>query len=343
MKILVDAMGGDNAPLCVLQGAADALREFGDGMQLVLLGRKEVIEQTAKDNGIPLDGMELVDCRQVVTMHDDPVKAARKMTDSSLVRGLTMLKKRRGRRFCQRRLHRRDARGRQPDRPYRQGGQAPGAGHPHARLQAELPAFGLRRQRGVPRHDPQRLCGHGQRLCEKVMGRHSPSVALVNNGAEDTKGTPIYREAHGLMRANPVIRFAGNIEPRDVPNGEVDVVVCDGFVGNVILKLTEGVAKSLLGMLKDVFMQSVVTKLCYLGVKGGLRTIKHKMDSEEVGGAPLLGTARPVIKAHGSSKAKGIKNAIRQARLCVEGDLCGTMEAALAELQTDETRAEKSE
>ena len=183
----------------------------------------------------------------------------------------------------------------------------------------------------------------GSVYAEKVMGRHDPSVALVNNGAEDTKGTPIYREAHGLMRANPVIRFAGNIEPRDVPNGEVDVVVCDGFVGNVILKLTEGVAKSLLGMLKDVFMQSVVTKLCYLGVKGGLRIIKHKMDSEEVGGAPLLGTARPVIKAHGSSKAKGIKNAIRQARLCVEGDLCGTMEAALAELQTDETRAEKSE
>ena len=125
--------------------------------------------------------------------------------------------------------------------------------------------------------------------------------------------------------------------------GAADVVVADGFTGNVVLKLTEGVAKSLLGMLKDVFMQSVVTKLCYLGVKGGLRTIKHKMDSEEVGGAPLLGTARPVIKAHGSSKAKGIKNAIRQARLCVEGDLCGTMEAALAELQTDETRAEKSE
>mgnify|MGYP005766115917 CR=1 FL=1 len=343
MKILVDAMGGDNAPLCVLQGAADALREFGDGMQLVLLGRKEVIEQTAKDNGIPLDGMELVDCRQVVTMHDDPVKAARKMTDSSLVRGLTMLKNGEGDAFV--------------------SAGSTGAMHVAASLIVRT-VKGVKRPAlatPMPGFKQNYLlldCGAnvecrattlnafavmGSVYAEKVMGRHNPSVALVNNGAEDTKGTPIYREAHGLMRANPVIRFAGNIEPRDVPNGEVDVVVCDGFVGNVILKLTEGVAKSLLGMLKDVFMQSVVTKLCYLGVKGGLRTIKHKMDSEEVGGAPLLGTARPVIKAHGSSKAKGIKNAIRQARLCVEGDLCGTMEAALAELQTDETRAEKSE
>ena len=116
--------------------------------------------------------------------------------------------------------------------------------------------------------------------------------------------------------------------------GEVDVVVCDGFVGNVVLKLTEGVAGTLLGMLKDIFMQNLVTKVCYLGVKKGLRGLKHKMDSEEIGGAPLLGAARPVIKAHGSSKPKGIKNAIRQAKTCVENDLCGTMEAALAELNS---------
>lgn len=103
-------------------------------------------------------------------------------------------------------------------------------------------------------------------------------------------------------------------------------------MGNVVLKLTEGVAGTLLGMLKDIFMQSIVTKLCYLGVKGGLRNLKHMMDSEEIGGAPLLGAAKPVIKAHGSSKAKGIKNAIRQAKLCVANDLCGTMQSALAEV-----------
>ncbi|HJG29506.1 MAG TPA: phosphate--acyl-ACP acyltransferase, partial [Subdoligranulum variabile] len=117
-------------------------------------------------------------------------------------------------------------------------------------------------------------------------------------------------------------------------DGDVDVVVCDGFVGNVVLKLTEGVAKTLLGMLKQVFLKNIITKLSYLGIKGGLSEIKRMMDSEEVGGAPLLGAAKPVIKAHGSSKAKGIKNAIRQAKICVANDLCGTMQTALSALDT---------
>ena len=171
----------------------------------------------------------------------------------------------------------------------------------------------------------------GSVYAEKVMGRPNPSVALVNNGAEDHKGTPMYREAHQKLKANPSIRFVGNIEPRYIPEGKVDVVVCDGFVGNVVLKLTEGVATSLLGMLKPIFLKNLFTKLAYLTIKDGLRGLKKMMDSEEVGGAPLLGAARPVIKAHGSSKARGIKNAIRQAKTCVENDLCGTMEKALAE------------
>ena len=170
----------------------------------------------------------------------------------------------------------------------------------------------------------------GSVYAEKIMDRTTPKVALVNNGAEETKGTPIYREAHQLLKANPCIHFAGNIEPRYIMDGEVDVVVCDGFVGNVVLKLTEGVAKTLLGMLKKIFLQNLVTKLSYLGIKGGLGELKRMMDSEEVGGAPLLGAAKPVIKAHGSSHAKGIKNAIRQAKLCVANDLCGTMQTALA-------------
>ena len=111
------------------------------------------------------------------------------------------------------------------------------------------------------------------------------------------------------------------------------MVVCDGFTGNVILKLTEGLAKTLLGMVKEVFLKGMTTKLAYLLVKDGFKDVKKKMDSEEYGGAPLLGTARPVIKAHGSSKAKAIKNAIRQARLCVESDLVGTMTEALAALE----------
>ena len=149
----------------------------------------------------------------------------------------------------------------------------------------------------------------GSCYVNKVEGRTAPTVALANNGAEESKGTPMLREAHQLLKATPGIRFVGNIEPRDVPNGDVDVVVCDGFTGNVILKLTEGVAKMLLGMLKEMFLATL----------GG-----------------FLGAKQPVIKAHGSSKAKGIKNAIRQAKICVENDLCGTMQSALDELTTSQ-------
>jgi len=116
----------------------------------------------------------------------------------------------------------------------------------------------------------------------------------------------------------------------------VDVVVCDGFTGNVILKLTEGVAKMLLGMLKEMFLANLGGKIAYLLLKSGVGSLKHQMDSEEYGGAPFLGAKQPVIKAHGSSKAKGIKNAIRQAKICVENDLCGTMQSALDELATSQ-------
>ena len=161
-------------------------------------------------------------------------------------------------------------------------------------------------------------------------------MALANNGAEESKGTPMLREAHQLLKATPGIQFVGNIEPRDVPNGDVDVVVCDGFTGNVILKLTEGVAKMLLGMLKEMFLANLGGKIAYLLLKSGVGSLKHQMDSEEYGGAPFLGAKQPVIKAHGSSKAKGIKNAIRQAKICVENDLCGTMQSALDELTTSQ-------
>ena len=296
MKILLDAMGGDNAPKSTVQGAADAVKEFGDGMTLALLGDETKIKAAAQELGVDLTPFELIHCTEDVDMHDDPVKAVRHKTDSSLVKGLTMLKNGEADAFVS------------------------------AGSTEMLNAFGTM----------------GSVYMNKVMGRKDPAVALVNNGAEDTKGTPMYREAHGLLKANPAIRFVGNIEPRDIMAGEVDVIVCDGFVGNVVLKLTEGVAGTLLGMLKDIFMQSIVTKLCYLGVKGGLRNLKHMMDSEEIGGAPLLGAAKPVIKAHGSSKAKGIKNAIRQAKLCVANDLCGTMQSALAEVAA-KAAAEKTD
>ena len=331
MKILVDAMGGDNAPLCVLQGAAQAMTEFGDGMELVLLGDQTAMESCAAKNNIDLTRFTVIPCTENITMEDAPVKAVRHKTDSSMVKALTMLKNGEADAFV--------------------SAGSTGALHVGTSLIVRTVKGVKRPALATPMPGAKQNyllldCGAnvecrpemlnafgtmGSVYAEKVMGRTQPKVALVNNGAEETKGTPTYREAHQLLKANPCISFAGNIEPRYIMDGDVDVVVCDGFVGNVVLKLSEGVAKTLLGMLKKIFLKNLLTKLSYLGIKGGLGELKRMMDSEEVGGAPPLGAAKPVIKAHGSSHAKGIKNAIRQARLCVENDLCGTMQTALAE------------
>ena len=338
MKILLDAMGGDNAPKSTVQGAADAVKEFGDGMTLALLGDEAKIKAAAQELGVDLTPFELIHCTEDVDMHDDPVKAVRHKTDSSLVKGLTMLKNGEADAFV--------------------SAGSTGALHVGTSLIVRTVKGVKRPALATPMPGAKQNfllldCGAnvecrpemlnafgtmGSVYAEKVMGRETPKVALVNNGAEDTKGTPTYREAHQLLKANPCIHFAGNIEPRYIMDGEIDVVVCDGFVGNVVLKLTEGVAKTLLGMLKKIFLQNIITKLSYLGIKGGLGELKRMMDSEEVGGAPLLGAAKPVIKAHGSSHAKGIKNAIRQAKLCVANDLCGTMEKALAQLAPAEEK-----
>ena len=334
MKILVDAMGGDNAPLCVLQGASQASAEFGDGMTLALLGEEKAIRDCAKENKIDLAPFEIINCTENIDMHDDPVKAVRHKKDSSLVKGLTMLKNGEADAFV--------------------SAGSTGALHVGTSLIVRTVKGVKRPALATPMPGakqnfllldcganvecrPEMLAAFavmGSCYVNKVEGRTSPSVALANNGAEESKGTPMLKEAHQLLKTIPGIRFVGNIEPRDVPNGDVDVVVCDGFTGNVILKLTEGVAKMLLGMLKGMFLKNLGGKLAYLLLKDSVSDLKHQMDSEEYGGAPFLGAKQPVIKAHGSSKAKGIKNAIRQAKICVENDLCGTMQAALDELNT---------
>lgn len=328
MKILLDMMGGDNAPLVTLQGAADAIAEYG--VEIIALGDEARLRSVAAEHNISTDGMTFVHCSETIEMCDEPALAIRRKKDSSLVRGLEMLKAGEG------------------DALVSAG--STGALHVGASLilrtikGVKRPALAA----PVPSKDKPYLlldCGAnvecrpemlqafavmGSCYAEKVMGRENPTVALANNGTEESKGTPLLQEVHQLLKQTPGINFIGNIEPREVPSAAADVVVCDGFTGNVILKLTEGVAKLFMSMLKDVFAANLGSKLAYLVVKPGLRGLKKTMDSEEVGGTPLLGTKKPVIKAHGSSKARGIKNAIRQAKTCVDNDLCGTMEAALA-------------
>lgn len=333
MKIVLDMMGGDNAPLSTLEGAVQAVKEYG--VEIIGVGNEELIRKTAAEHKLPLDGIRLVNCTENIEMCDEPALAIRKKKDSSIVVGLNMLRSGEGDAFV--------------------SAGSTGALHVGASLivrtlkgikrpalatviPAKNKAYMLLDSGANVECRPEMLAAFavmGTCYMKKVEGRADPSVALANNGAEESKGTPMLKEAHQLLKTTPGIRFVGNIEPRDVPNGDVDVVVCDGFTGNVILKLTEGVAKMLLGMIKEMFTKNLGSKLAYLLLKSGVADLKHKMDSEEYGGAPFLGARQPVIKAHGSSKAKGIKNAIRQAKTCVENDLCGTMQAALDELAAE--------
>lgn len=330
MKIILDAMGGDNAPAEILKGAAAATAAWPD-MEILAVGDAEKIAACVKENAIEMKNIEIVNATEVIEMCDEPAKAVRAKKDSSMVVGLRMLAEGKGDAFV--------------------SAGSTGALHVGASLIVRT-VKGVKRPAlatVIPGKTPFLLldCGAnvecrasmleafgvmGSVYMNKVMGLEQPRVALVNNGAEESKGTPTYVEAHQLLKNNKAIHFVGNIEPRDIPAGAADVVVADGFTGNVVLKLTEGLAKYFGSKLKEMFKKSLGTKVGYLLLKGGVADFKKSMDADEYGGAPLLGTRRPVIKAHGSSNARAIQNAIRQARLCVENDLCGVMAESLANL-----------
>ena len=330
MKIILDAMGGDNAPAEILKGAVAATAAWPD-VEILAVGDAEKIAACVKENAIEMKNIEIVNATEVIEMCDEPAKAVRAKKDSSMVVGLRMLAEGKGDAFV--------------------SAGSTGALHVGASLIVRT-VKGVKRPAlatVIPGKTPFLLldCGAnvecrasmleafgvmGSVYMNKVMGLEQPRVALVNNGAEESKGTPTYVEAHQLLKNNKAIHFVGNIEPRDIPAGQADVVVADGFTGNVVLKLTEGLAKYFGSKLKEMFKKSLGTKVGYLLLKGGVADFKKSMDADEYGGAPLLGTRRPVIKAHGSSNARAIQNAIRQARLCVENDLCGVMAESLANL-----------
>ena len=328
MNIIIDAMGGDNAPLEILKGAADAVKEYG--VQITAVGSADSIAKTAQENAIDMTGITVVNATETISMCDEPTAAIRGKKDSSMVVGLRMLAAGEGDAFVSagstgallagatlivKRL-------KGVKRPAI-GTVIPGTNHPYLLLDAGanvecrpemLDAFATM----------------GSVYMQKAKGIKNPTVGLVNNGTEESKGTPDYVAAHALLKKNPHINFKGNVEPKDLPTGEIDVVVCDGFTGNVILKLTEGLAKSLVGEIKQVFLKNVRTKLAFLMVKDGMKAFKAKLDADEHGGALMMGVTKPVIKAHGSSKAKAFKNAIRQAKSCIESDVVGTMRENLA-------------
>ncbi|MBQ9838907.1 MAG: phosphate acyltransferase PlsX [Oscillospiraceae bacterium] len=342
MKIILDAMGGDNAPQAPVLGAIQAAKDFG--AQITLVGRGDEILQVMRQNGIDTlpEGMEIANADEVVDMHDDPANVIRKKKNSSLVIGLKMLAEDQGDAFISagstgallsgatlivKRVKgiRRAAMG--PVLPNKAGGKTVildcGA---NAECTPEfLLQFGL----------------VGSLYAQKYLGVAQPKVGLLNIGTEDSKGTPLQKEAYALlMEANEkgILKFVGNVEARDVPLGAVDVVVCDGFAGNVLLKSIEGTAAFMGSLMKHkIFKRSFLSKIGYLFCKKGVDDVMKMMDYREVGGTQFLGIKKPVIKAHGSSDVLAFRNAVKQAMNAAESDISADLEQSLRLLGDKET------
>ncbi len=317
MKIIVDAMGGDNAPQAPVMGAVQANREYG--VDIVLVGKSEEILKVLADNGISdlPAGVEVAYASQVVEMCDDPATAFRKKKDSSLTVGLNLLKEGAGDAFV--------------------SAGSTGALLSGATLVAKR-IKGIRRAALAPvvptgnggavlidcganaECPPEYLLQFaymGSYYAEKVLGRPNPKVGLLNIGAEPSKGTALQTTVYPMLEAAGEagrINFVGNVEAREAVEGAVDVIVSDGYSGNIFLKTMEGTGLFLVRELKGIFKKSLVTKLAAVMVSGGLKNLKKLMSASEVGGTALVGISKPVIKAHGSSDAYAIQNAVRQAR-----------------------------
>ncbi|MDO4176423.1 MAG: phosphate acyltransferase PlsX [Bacillota bacterium] len=309
MKIILDGMGGDHAPQEIVKGAVEAAAEISD--EIVIVGEPEAIKHELKKNKYKGSQISVVPAHDVITMHDSPVKAIRRKTDSSMVVGLNMLKDGEGDMFVSagntgalvvgarlilgriRGIDRPALASIYPDMTGGEPGMLVDAGASSESKARNLLEYALM----------------GSTYVEKVWGRENPRVGLVNLGAEESKGTSVTKDAYQML-ANSHMNFVGNIEGRDVPKGACDVIVCDGFTGNVILKLTEGVSLSIFKLVKKSLMESLKSKIGGLLVKSNLTALKEEFDYEEYGGAPVLGVNGPVIKMHGSSNAKAVKSAI---------------------------------
>ncbi len=328
MKIIVDAMGGDNAPGEIVKGAVQAAKAR-PGLEIVLVGREAEVRSAAGACGGLPGTVSVVNATEVIDMHDDPATAFKTKKDSSMTVGLTMLKNGEGDAFVS-------------------------AGSTGALLSAGT--LLVKRVRGIRRAAMAPLlptagkglvlvdCGAnaectaeylvqfaylGSFYAAGALGLARPRVGLLNIGTEDSKGDALRQETYRLLREAGEaghLNFIGNIEAKEAIKGGCDVVVADGFSGNVMLKTIEGVGSFMGKELKGMFLSSLKTKIAALLVKNGLAAFKERLDPDTIGGTPFLGLRKPVIKAHGSSKARAVENAVYQAAAAAEADLAGRIE-----------------
>lgn len=319
MKIVIDGMGGDNAPKSNVEGSVQAIKEYG--VNLIITGDKDVLEKELSNYDFDRSKLEIVHTTEIIENEDKPVKAIRSKKDSSMVVALRLVKE----------------------------GQAQAivsAGSTGALLAGGL--FVVGRIKGIDRPclcpvlpnakrgmtliadsganvdcKPRNLvefAAMSNIYARKVLDMENPRVALANIGSEEGKGNDLVKKSYEELK-NMDLNFIGNVEARDVINATTDIIVCDGFTGNILLKSAEGVAVSVMRLIKETFLSSTKGKIGAMLVKNDLQELKSFMDYSEYGGAPFLGVNGGVIKAHGSSNSKAIKNAIRQAIKFSEGNV----------------------
>ncbi len=326
MKLIIDCMSGDNAPLAMLKGAVDARRELGG--YYLLVGNRPVLEVLAAEHKLDLSGMDFLHTEGVITMEDDSMAAVKDKKDSSMGCGLRALANGDGDAFIS-------------------------SGNTGALFAGAT--LTVRRLKGVhraaigallPFNPPVLLLDAGANVTvqpeflaqfgtmgaaymKALHGLDTPRVGLLNNGAEAHKGTPLQVEAYQLLSEAGDIHFVGNIEGNTVMQNTCDVLVTDGFTGNILLKSMEGMGKLIMKRMKGVFYATPITKLAALTVKKPMTEVKRDFDVSEHGGSPILGLRKPVIKAHGSSDARAFKNAIRQAMRFAESGAIEAMQTIL--------------
>lgn len=330
---MIDAFGGDNAPLAVIQGSRMAIDNYK--VDMVLIGDKDIIEKTASEHNISLDGMEIEDVKLVMPVCADPQLIMTEYAESTLGRGLKKISNAEADAFV--------------------SGGSTGAIVMGAALIVKR-IKGIKRPALAPVMPCHKenfiLLDAGANLevrpdmltqfalmgtiyMETIMQRKSPRVGLVNVGEEETKGTQLYVDTYQALKKMKNLNFIGNVEARGIPLGEVDVVVCDGFTGNILLKTVEGMGKLMALSLKEIF-SGTSGKLAGVFTLAKIKAIKKKMDYTEYGGAPLLGIRQPVIKAHGSSNAHAFMHAIRQANEFAEKKVINAIETQLEIIKSGE-------
>lgn len=343
MKIILDVMGGDNAPQAPVLGAIEAVKRYN--ADIILVGRGQEILEVLKKNGLDTlpEGVEIAHADDVVDMHDDPASVIHKRKNSSMIIGLKMLADGKGDAFV--------------------SAGSTGALLTGATLLVKR-VRGIRRAAMAPAMPTKAgtkviICDCGANAectpefllqfglvasaySKFTLGVENPRVGLLNIGSEDSKGTQLQKDAYALLKDasdRGLLNFTGNVEARDVPLGAVDVVVCDGFSGNILIKSIEGTAMFMGSMLKRMFKKNLGSKLGYLLCKSGVQDMMKLLDYREIGGTQFLGIKKPVIKAHGSSDALAFRNAVKQAMTAAEGDFTAQLEKNLAALKGSEADA----